>query len=282
MVPGVPAEAPQAATPRNASTTVLLRDAPGGLEAYLLVRSSRLAAFAGMTVFPGGSVDPGDSHPDEPLWQGPDPASWPLSADPDLSRALAVAAVRETFEEIGVLLAQPAEFGGAFPTVAELAADRELLETGQVTLPGLLRSRGLVISTELLRPWAHWITPVVEKRRFDTRFFVAELPFEQEVREPSGEAVRGLWARPTDALETVRRGELGMLPPTASMLLDISQYATVAEVFAASVDKAIRPVQPQFVKGTGLTLPPEAADLVPPGMNNEFISELFALISRRA
>jgi 8-oxo-dGTP pyrophosphatase MutT (NUDIX family) len=259
---------------------VLLRDAPGGLEAYLMVRSTRLAAFAGMTVFPGGSVDQGDRYA-EPLWRGPDPADWPLAADPELSRALVVAAVRETFEEIGVLLAAPEHDPADFPSEAELAADRAVLESGQATLPGLLRARGLVIRTGLLAPWAHWITPEVEKRRFDTRFFVAELPAGQEVQQPSGEASRALWARPSDALETVRRGELGMLPPTASTLFSLAQFDTVADVFAAAASRAIRPIRPQYVVKDGvgqLVLPPEDAELVP---DDGFLAELMAAVSRR-
>jgi 8-oxo-dGTP pyrophosphatase MutT (NUDIX family) len=300
MVPGVPAEAgsaeqPRAAGLRDASTTVLLRDAPGGLEAYLMVRSSRLAAFAGMTVFPGGSVDEGDFpsaaallvSPDgstAPLWRGPDPAEWPLTADSELSGALVVAAVRETFEEIGVLLASPADEAGGFPSDAELAADRALLEAGQVTLPGVLRSRGLVIRTDLITPWTHWITPEAEKRRFDTRFFVAELPAGQDVQEPSGEAVHALWARPEEALATVKRGELGMLPPTASTLLSLVPFGTVAEVFEAAANRIIRPIRPSYVvvDGVGrLRLPPADAELVPAEVDDEFIAELMAAISRR-
>ena len=315
MVSGVPAEAesagrptaarpdllgPQPAGIRDASTTVLLRDTPGGLETYLMVRSSRLAVFAGMTVFPGGSVDPGDRFaavsaspqdtekapaPTDALWRGPDPAGWPLTAEPELSRALMVAAVRETFEEVGVLLAEPARRAGRFPSAAELEADRALLEAGQVTLPGLLRSRELVIRTDLLRPWTHWITPEVEKRRFDTRFFVAELPAGQDVQQPSGEAVRALWARPADALATVRRGELGMLPPTASTLLDLSRYRTVAEVFAAAVGRTIRPVRPRFVRdesGGRLMVAPEDLALLPAGFDNAFVAELMDAIARRS
>lgn len=286
---------------RDASTTVLLRDAPSGIEAYLMVRSSRLAAFAGMTVFPGGSVDPGDRFPavwpppgnaepetdaagNDGLWRGPDPAGWPLAADPELARALVVAAVRETFEEIGVLLAEPAESTARRPTPAELEADRALLEAGQVTLPGLLRSRELVIRTDLLRPWAHWITPEAEKRRFDTRFFVAELPSGQDVQPPSGEAVRAMWARPLDAVAMVRGGQLGMLPPTAATLLELARYATVAEVFAAATGRTIRPIQPQYVAdgaGPRMLLPPAVAELLPKELDREFVAELMAAFARR-
>ncbi|EXG79245.1 NUDIX hydrolase [Cryptosporangium arvum] len=263
---------------RDAATTVLLRDAPGGLEAYLMVRSTRLSAFAGLTVFPGGSVDPGDHVADE-LWRGPDPARWPLSADPGLSRALVTAAVRETFEEIGVLLAE----GASFPSADELQRDRAALEDHRVTLPELLTARGLVIRTDLIRPWTHWITPEAEKRRFDTRFFVAGLPAGQDAQQPSGEATRGFWQSPAGALAAVERGEFGMLPPTASTLLGLVEFGTLADVFAAAENRTIRPIRPVYrgdAEGPRLTLPPESLELLPPGVTPEFIAGLMSGIAR--
>lgn len=268
-------------TLRDAATTVLLRDAPDGIEAYLMVRSTQLAAFAGLTVFPGGSVDPGD-HGTDGLRRGPDPAEWPLSAEPGLARALVTAAVRETFEEIGVLLAEPAG-DRPFPDAAELEQDRARLERHEVTLPELLSARDLVIRTDLLRPWTHWITPEAEKRRFDTRFFVAGLPAGQEPGEPSGEATRGLWLRPADALAAVERGELGMLPPTASTLLGLVGHATLADVFAAAGRRPIRPIRPVYhggADGPRLVLPPEARELLPDGVTPEFVAGLMAGIAR--
>jgi len=290
MVPGVPAEAadadrpaqhPRPAVPRDAATTILLRDAPGGLEAYLLVRSTRLATFAGLTVFPGGSVDPGD-HVAEGLWRGPDPARWPLAADPGLSRALVTAAVRETFEEIGVLLAEPVD-GGPFPDADELESDRALLEAGDTTLPELLARRELTIRTDLVRPWTHWITPEAEKRRFDTRFFVAGLPVGQDARQPSGEATRGFWLAPAEALAAVGRGEFGMLPPTATTLLSLAEYPTLADVFAAAEQRTIRPIRPVYHAGSDgprLTLPPDALALLPDGATPEFVAGLMSGIAR--
>ncbi|WP_170323697.1 NUDIX hydrolase [Cryptosporangium phraense] len=266
---------------RDASTTILLRDAPGGLEAYLLVRSTALRAFAGLTVFPGGSVDPGD-HVPEGSWRGPDPAQWPLSADAGLSRALVTAAVRETFEEIGVLLAEPAG-DTPFPGADELAEDRADLEAGDTTLPDLLARRGLVLRTDLLRPWTHWITPEAEKRRFDTRFFVAGLPAGQEPQEPSGEATRGLWMSPADALTAVTAGEFGMLPPTASTLLGLTEFGTLADVFAAAEGRPIRPIRPTYFgppDGPRIELPDDVRELLPAGVTPEFIAGLMTGIAR--
>ncbi|MFI5955643.1 NUDIX hydrolase [Cryptosporangium sp. NPDC051539] len=266
---------------RDASTTILLRDAPGGLEAYLLVRATTLRAFAGLTVFPGGSVDPGD-HVPEGAWRGPDPAHWPLSADAGLSRALVTAAVRETFEEIGVLLAEP-DGTAPFPGADELADDRAALEAGNTTLPDLLARRGLVLRTDLVRPWAHWITPEAEKRRFDTRFFVAGLPAGQEPQEPSAEATRGLWMSPADALAAVERGEFGMLPPTASTLLGLTEFGTLADVFAAAEGRPIRPIRPVYhpsPDGPRITVPDDVRELLPPGVTAEFIAGLMAGIAR--
>ncbi len=238
--------------PKHAATVVLLRDAAdgSGIEAYLLRRVTGMAAFGGMTVFPGGGVDPADIDSDDLPWAGPDADAWaaPLTAPPALARGLVCAAVRETFEESGVLLA------GATgdDVVADTSADewetaRRALEARELSLSTLLTERGLVLRADLLRPWAHWITPVQEKRRFDTRFFVAALPSGQVTRDVAGEAERVAWVRPADALAALERGEVVMVPPTAITLRDIAQYASVAEVLAAAPDRTIEPVTPQLV-----------------------------------
>lgn len=246
------------AVPRNAATVVLLRDAPGGgVEAYLLRRVSGMAAFGGMTVFPGGVVDPADLDSPYLPWSGPDAEAWsdPLSAPPPLARGLVCAAVRETFEESGVLLAGAT----ADEVVADTSSDewesaRRALEARELSLSTLLTDRGLALRADLVRPWAHWITPVQEKRRFDTRFFVAALPAGQRTRDVAGEAERVAWVRPEDALAALDRGEIVMVPPTAITLREIASHATVAEVLDAAESRTIRPVTPRLVPdGDGIT-----------------------------
>jgi 8-oxo-dGTP pyrophosphatase MutT (NUDIX family) len=240
------------AEPRHASTVVLLRDRADGLQAYLLRRQKTMAFAAGMYVFPGGSVDPRDEALPEASWVGPRPAQWAplLNAHEGLAKALVCAAVRETFEESGVLLAG-ADPGSvvADTTGDDWEADRLALIDRSLSFAALLDRRGLVLRADLLRPWAHWITPEVEPRRFDTRFFVAALPDGQRTRDVGGEADLVTWERPTEALAAADRGELGMLPPTAFTLNELSTFDTVADVLAAGDARDVRPVLPKIVLG---------------------------------
>jgi len=241
-----------AAEPRHASTVVLLRDRPDGMQAYLLRRTRTMAFAAGMYVFPGGSVDPRDETLSDDAWAGPPPAAWAalLSADEGLTKALVCAAVRETFEESGVLLA------GAGPddvvadtTGDDWEADRAALVDHTLSFAAMLDRRGLVLRADLLRPWAHWITPEVEPKRFDTRFFVAALPTGQRTRDVGGEADRVAWVRPADALAAADSGEMGMLPPTAFTLSELATYDDVAAVLAAGTARDVQPVLPKIVLG---------------------------------
>ena len=177
-------------------------------------------AFApGASVFPGGSMDASDA--DDPIARaGPDAAEWGmlLDAPAPLARALVCAAVRETFEESGVLLAGPAG-PGAEPILGrtgddEWEDDRRALLAGSLTLAELLRRRGLVLRSDLLRPWARWITPVTEERRYDTRFFAAALPAGQHARDVSGEADETAWLEP--AARAAARSRSCRPPPSRS------------------------------------------------------------------
>jgi len=220
-----------AAAPRDASTVVLLRDGPAGLQVHLLRRVASMAFAAGMHVFPGGRVDPADAAIDVDL-----PAGWPrlLGAEGDvaLARSLVVAAVRETFEEAGVLLTDD-------PLPADLAASRTLS----------FATLGVHPATRLLRPWGRWVTPEVEPRRYDTRFFVAALPAGQRAAadDAGGEADRAAWWAPAEALARHRDGELAMLPPTSFTLAELSEYADTAAVLAAAEARDCRPVLPRFL-----------------------------------
>jgi 8-oxo-dGTP pyrophosphatase MutT (NUDIX family) len=242
------------AEPRHAATVVLLRDGDAGIEAYLLRRQQTMAFAAGMYVFPGGSVDPRDASLSDAAWVGPAPEQWTslLTADDDLAKALVCAAVRETFEESGVLLAGSAAGDIVADTTGDdWEADRLALLDRSLSFAGLLERRGLVLRADLLRGWAHWITPEVEPRRYDTRFFVAALPAGQRTRDVGGEADRVTWVRPEAALAASERGELGMLPPTAFTLSELSTYDSVAAVLAAGDARDIQPVLPKVVVTDG-------------------------------
>ncbi len=248
---------------RDAATVALLRDADDGddgddgddrgaggdgMEVYLLRRAGTMAFAAGMYVFPGGSVDPRDADP-AGAWAGPSPAQWAgwLGCDESLARALVRAAVRETFEESGVLLAGPDHGRVVADTTGEdLEGDRLALLARAASMTEVLDRRGLVLRSDLLRPWAHWITPEFEPKRFDTRFFVAAVPQGQRPRDVSGEADATTWLPVRAAVAGHDAGELAMLPPTIEALRGIARHRTVAEVLAAPRD--VRPVLPRLVR----------------------------------
>jgi 8-oxo-dGTP pyrophosphatase MutT (NUDIX family) len=247
------------AVPRDASTVALLRPDPGGgFDVYLLRRTRSMAFAPGAHVFPGGSVDPRDADA-ELAWAGPDPAEWGqiLHCSGAVARALICAAVRETFEESGVLLAGPAADAVVPDTTGDdWEADRHALIDRSLSLAGLLQRRGLALRCDLLSPWARWITPEIESRRFDTRFFAAALPTGQRTRDVGGEADEVAWLAPTLAIDAARRGEILLMPPTAVTLAELAGYDSAAQALAASRDMA--PRQPR-VSVTGdaawLTIP---------------------------
>ena len=244
---------------RDAATVVLLRDSATGPEAFLLRRVRGMAFAAGMTVFPGGAVDPRDA--DAAVgWVGPPVADWtaPFDADEALARALLCAAVRETFEESGVLLAGPSADEITATDGPDWEADRVGLERRDFSLAELLARRGLLLRADLLRPWAHWITPPQEsvRRRYDTRFFVAALPAGQRTRDVTSEADVVEWVRPADALDQLRRGERPMMPPTIVTLEEIADYGSVAAVLAAGRSPArIQPTVSTVDGRPAVTLP---------------------------
>ncbi|MEU6721083.1 NUDIX hydrolase [Nonomuraea sp. NPDC046802] len=236
---------------RDAATVVLLREGPRGPEVYLLRRKSTMAFAAGAYVFPGGSVDPRDTD-QATAWAGPSPAEWGavFAAEERLARALVCAAVRETFEESGVLLA------GADPrsvvsdtTGDDWEADRLALIDRSMALAGFLAGRGLVLRADLLKPWAHWITPEIEERRFDTRFFAAVLPDGQRPRDVGGEADQVVWQRPAETLDLARKGEIFLMPPTFQTLTELAAYDGVREVLAAP--REIETIMPKAVEIEG-------------------------------
>jgi 8-oxo-dGTP pyrophosphatase MutT (NUDIX family) len=224
--------------PRPSSTVMLLRDGagdPGGVEVFVLRRAATMAFAAQMHAFPGGGVDARDGDLDVP-WSGPGPQEWAasLGADETRARELVCAAVRELFEECGVLLAGPDEHS----VVADLSDpswedDRQALLTREVALSQLLQRRRLVLRSDLLRAWAHWTTPVFEPRRYDTRFFVAALPSGQRAREVGGEADRAGWVRASVAAQRFHAGELAMLPPTIITLEELARVPDVASALQA-------------------------------------------------
>jgi 8-oxo-dGTP pyrophosphatase MutT (NUDIX family) len=235
-------------TPRDAATVMLLRPAAAGpgFEVYMLRRKPSMAFAPGAYVFPGGSVDPRDAD-EEVAWCGPPAEHWGrvFDASPHLARALVCAAVRETFEESGVMLAGPSAGTLVDDTTGDdWEADRQALLARTLSLAELLGRRNLVLRADLLRPWARWITPAGEPRRFDARFFAAALPPGQRTRDVGGEAAAVAWITPAAALEAGRAGEIQLWVPTAMTLAELADYADVRDVLAA--EGAVTPRLPEL------------------------------------
>jgi 8-oxo-dGTP pyrophosphatase MutT (NUDIX family) len=249
--------------PKDAATVVLVRDHHRQVEAYLLRRHQEMAFAAGMYVFPGGVVDRRDSDPGL-AWAGPSDREWAerLRCDMPTARALVCAAVRETFEESGVLLAGPTASSVVADTTGDgWEADRRRLVGRTLAFSDLLGARALVLRTDLLAACGHWITPEFELRRYDTRFFVAELPTGQRTRDVSGESDRVAWMTPRAACDGVDAGEMAMLPPTYGTLSQLSAFDRAAAMVAAARDRKITTIMPtvEVIDGTSWLAVPESA-----------------------
>ncbi|MGW5075561.1 NUDIX hydrolase [Rhodococcus sp. NPDC004095] len=218
---------------KDASTVILVRDGASGPEVFLLRRVAGMAFAGGMTVFPGGGVDPQDATADV-AWAGPAVSWWAerFGVDEARAKALVCAAVRETFEECGVLLAGPT----ATTVVADTsgyAQARKQLEAREFSFSEFLSREGLVLRADLLRPWANWITPVGEHRRYDTRFFVAAAPVGQTADGETSEAAEVAWQTPEEAIADWRAGRTMLLPPTWTQLRSIAAFGSVEAVLEA-------------------------------------------------
>ena len=255
------------AEPRDAATVVLLRPGASGPELYLLRRQASMEFAGGMCVFPGGGVDPRDfDH--TVAWAGPTPAEWAerLGVEESRARALVCAAVRETFEESGVLLAGvSADSVIADTTGEDWEADRIALEARELAMTEFLDRRGLVLRTDLLGDWSGWLTPVFEPKRYRTWFFVAELPEGQLTRDVSTESDHVVWLPAITAAEQAEAHEILMLPPTYITSLDVAQYADPAAVLAEAANRTVEMFCPAVEReGEGYTLsrPPRADELL--------------------
>jgi 8-oxo-dGTP pyrophosphatase MutT (NUDIX family) len=235
-------------TPRASSTVMLLRDGRDGVEVFVLRRAATMAFAAQMHAFPGGGVDARDGDLDVP-WAGPAPQEWAtaLGSTRTQARELVCAAVRELFEESGVLLAGPDEH----TVVADLSdpsweEDRKALLTRSLALSQLLVRRGLVLRSDLLRAWAHWTTPVHEPRRFDTRFFLAVMPDGQAARHVGGESDESGWWPAATVVDRFERGEIAMLPPTIVTVEELAAAGGTDELWRAA--RQIREVMPRLTR----------------------------------
>ena len=246
---GEPPAVTEPAQPKLASTVMLVRDDEGPLEVFMLRRASSMAFAPSMHVFPGGGVERRDAE-DELPWAGPAVEEWAevFGTDEASARMLVAAAIREIFEETGVLLASPAS--GEAETAhldAAVAADlRGRLVRHEVGFGQVLLEHHLVLRSDLLRYRAHWITPEVEPRRYDTRFFVAALPPGQDPDGETSEADLSEWVHPRDVLGAFGDGDVMLMPPTLVCLEQLAEVTTVS--VALGQDLPIAPVMPRLVE----------------------------------
>ena len=242
------------APPRDAATVMVLRSIGHDTEVLMLKRTAAMKFAPGAYVFPGGSVDPADYGVDIG-WHGPSPEEFgaQFGATAEVARALVCAAVRETFEESGVLLAGHPDGGLAAPAGPEWEADRLALAAGSLPLAELLARRGLVLRADLLVPWARWITPDGEPRRFDARFFAAALPDGQQATGHAAESDHVAWLRPADAIDAAKAGTMALLPPTATTLNDFATAVAAGQGVAdiLGTRREIELVQPQMFLADG-------------------------------
>lgn len=221
--------APRAAQPapaRDAATVVLLRDRKAGLEVYLVKRARTVDFMAGAHVFPGGRLDKADSAASACALLSAAAATLQARLGEPLpalqAAGLFVAAIRETFEEAGLLFGRIAAGWNAGDARAAVA--------GGAQFATLMES----IDAAALVPWVRWVTPVVSPRRFDARFFLARAPAGQEPRVDGREATEGLWISPREAIERWLAGELLLPPATAKSLDALLACRTVEEALAAA------------------------------------------------
>jgi 8-oxo-dGTP pyrophosphatase MutT (NUDIX family) len=234
-------------TPLPAATAILVREDAPTLQVYLVCRSPKTAFMGGNYVFPGGMLDAEDRNVEawRPIFCGADPESPAGLAE---GLPYAVAAVRETFEEAGVLVAWEG-------TAGELGGLLEGRAAGGLPVGWLLReasARGWRFRPEALRPWARWITPVGMKKRFDARFFVAAAPRDQCCSPDGSEVVAGLWITPEEALARNLSGDLPLAPPTLVTLHQLLAYRDPGALLAAVATRGWgAPFAPRFVSFEG-------------------------------
>jgi len=252
----VPDESDLAAVlPRPAATALILRDRPHGLEVFMVVRHHQIEFASGALVFPGGKVDSEDASADWDNLTAPPPGG--------LDRAFAIAALRETFEEAGILIARgrgAADLLGA--AIARRVVVAHRASEGRTGFIDVIRSANLQLATDLLVRFAHWITPIGLPRRYDTHFFIVAAPVDQTGAHDGSESVEGYWVRPAVALQEAKDGKRSIVPVTRLNLLRLAQASTVVEAVARARASKIVTVVPRLERhGDGrrtLQIPLEA------------------------
>ncbi len=248
-----------------AATVTIVRDARDGIEVLMMRRNLKSGFVPGMYVFPGGGLDDADLlFKNNGLCDCLDDAtaSGMLGVAAD-GLAYWAAAIREAFEESGLLLARNG--AGSLVTLADAEvaarfdAQRRQLNAGELDFAALIAAESLQLAADQLVYFAHWITPVTAPRRYDTRFFMAEAPPEQEPFHDDHETIAATWISPAGALTLHQRGEFEMRTPTVRTLETFANCNDVASLRRSldSIQGNVRPLMPRIGKDGRRYLPGE-------------------------
>jgi 8-oxo-dGTP pyrophosphatase MutT (NUDIX family) len=240
------ADHPAPSVPVPAATLLLVRDGPGGLEVFMVKRHHEIDFMPGAMVFPGGKLDPSDQDPAlRAHCAGADGLS-------DEALAMRVGAIREAFEECGVLLARP-RGERALVDAGRLAAlearHRAALQEDRTTLAQVVDEERLELACDALVHFAHWITPERVPRRYDTHFFLVAAPPDQVAAHDGSESVGSVWISPAAAIAEEQAGRLTIVFPTLLNLMKLGRSASAAEALAAARAATVVPVLPRIARG---------------------------------
>ena len=222
----------------------------GGFEIFMVKRSSR-SPFGSLYVFPGGKLDPEDSENDLYSYcegMNDEEASKQLGIE-DNGLSFWIACIRECFEEVGVLLANPDD--PIMQNTKKLSKLREKLNNKEIFFKDICISESLRLRAKNIVPCAHWITPAIEPKRFDTRFFLAKVNVEQLASHDGFELTESFWIKPEDALAKLQNGEMSMILPTIKNIEKLAEFSSSEEAFnyfQGLGDNAIPPILPKFIK----------------------------------
>ena len=243
----IPVEVPDPpVAPRDSATVILLRDGAVGLEVFMLERHLNSDFAGGAYVYPGGTIDDRDTDPEARRF---------LDAPHDVEPEFYLCAIRETFEEAGVLLARrdgrPVRLTTGDAEEERFAAYRRELNARGGSLAEIAEREGLRYAGDLLHYYARWITPEFSPKRYDARFFLAVMPDGQEPLHDDIETTASTWIRPQDAIEQARDGLFSIIFPTRKTLESLMQFATTADAVASTRDKSIEGILPSVVLADG-------------------------------
>jgi len=244
-------------SPPKASATVLIcRDSKDGLEVFMVKRHHQIDFASGAFVFPGGKLEAADGNPELQNYATGLDAGDPLFA-------YKVAAIREAYEESGVLFAREAGTENFISPqrLAAMTAQRDALCNDTLDIFGFLQTEALHLAGDALAHFSHWITPEILPKRFDTHFFIGHAPDKQLAEHDGGESVDSMWIRPEQLLEVAAAGRATVIFPTRCNLMMLAESRSVEEAMRKSRERTIIPVLPTFEDQDGdtyLCIPEEA------------------------